>query len=160
MNNGTVLYGYILRSNNPLKTGYYSNIILESSLLQKIRHMCYNSIINNTATAKAYNRELYMIISAFLDINVRALFIELFPHYMDQYDAIATAIESLISDTIGYADNQSSLCESDENYEYVKNIYKSIECKLEPLNTNNRAMISLEVCNVKYSDVIYQMLSE
>lgn len=159
MNNGSVLYGYILRSNNPLKTGYYSNIILESSLLQKIRHMCYNSIINNTATAKAYNRELYMIISAFLNINVRALFIELFPHYIEQYDAIATAIESLISDTIGYVDNPSSLCESDENYENVKNIYNSIST-LEPLNTNNRAMISLEICNVKYSDVIYKMLSD
>ena len=77
----------------------------------------------------------------------------------DSGNAIATAIESLISATIGYVDNQSSICESDENYENVKNIYNSIST-LEPLNTNNRAMISLEICNVKYSDVIYKMLSD
>lgn len=45
--NYSPIFGLILRSNNFNKTGEYSNILLESNLLSKIRNFCYNHLFIN-----------------------------------------------------------------------------------------------------------------
>ena len=61
-NNKTINYGYIFRSKDTNKTGEFSSLLFESSLMKRIRILYYNSSLNNNIKEYGYNRETYIII--------------------------------------------------------------------------------------------------
>lgn len=86
-------FGLILRSNNFTITGNYSNILLESNLMSKIRNLIYNhsfakklnycdKLSNDTFIDKNYyNMQDLINLKVFLLGQEMNLFLTLFPHY-------------------------------------------------------------------------------
>jgi len=177
---GNVLYGYILRSKNPSETGSHSNILLESSLLKRIRKLYYHSGFNDHAKEKNYNREIYTIIHSYLNINNRSTFIKLFPQYKNQYDIlgmITTLLIKNINNMINRPHNTQELIS-----EYIINkdstvsnfnlntdvlrssvlfIYKSMTnvYQLTPRDRRNSMVISTYILNNNFNDLYYALFS-
>src|SRR3989344_573417 len=97
---GLCNYGYILRA--PFdECGENSNILIESSLMYKIRKLMYNMPkpcdrvgqipIDNTT------RQNYLCLRAYLDYNSRAIFIKLFPQFSQHYAEYKLFIERLVN---------------------------------------------------------------
>lgn len=88
------LYGYILRSNNP---GEYSDLFIESSLMEKIRQMMYN--VNKR---QKYNSIQYMVFRAFIYYNSNNMFLKLFPQYQNEFNHLEILINDVINKVYAY----------------------------------------------------------
>jgi hypothetical protein len=98
---GSVLYGFILRSKNPDKTGKYSNIFIESSLMLRIRNL-----INETKLCK--NKSIdYMIYKAFMFYDTKTVLLQLFPQYIDRYNHMEHILSEIIQKIYVLHKNQS-----------------------------------------------------
>lgn len=180
INNGKILYGYILKSKNPSETGTHSNILLESSLLQKIRKLYYHSSFNKNSSIKNYNREIYTIIHAYLDINNRDIFIKLFPQYSHQYDKlgmITTLLIKNINNMINRPNNMPEIIseyiitnnKTKSNFTLNKDILKNIVLfihnamtsvyKFNPRDRRNSMFISTYILNNNFIDIYYSLFS-
>ena len=84
LSSGNINYGFILRSKDESQTGINSNIILKSSLMNRIRQLYYNVPIDKLDKDK-YDIEKYIVISSYLDTNTHIMFITLFPQYESLY---------------------------------------------------------------------------
>jgi len=73
------LFGYILRSNNVDETGKFSNLIIESSLLWKIRKLYYDNHFKKYAAENKYDRNKYVILYNYLTNG--DMFVTLFPKF-------------------------------------------------------------------------------
>lgn len=95
----TVLYGFILRNKND-QYGQFSNILIESALLKRIRELIYNDKTdrlnphheNYIGSAK---RMEYIALKSYLDINNRQIFIMMFPQYQVNYNKYEKCIAEL-----------------------------------------------------------------
>ena len=105
----SALYGYLLRSNDIINMGIYSNILLESTLLQKIRQLYYDSNINKQNKLLNYNRDTFINIDAYLSINKVELFFKcIFPQYIQNYDKLENITKTLASDIVIFAQSKST----------------------------------------------------
>lgn len=86
------LFGFILRSKDESKTGMYSNLIIESSLMWEIRKMFYNKHYTELANENNFDRIEYTLLSNYL--YNKKLFLKLFP----QYKLCFSDIEKKIND--------------------------------------------------------------
>ena len=150
----SVNYGFILRSKNPEKTGLYTHIILESSLMQKIRQLYYNSSLNNQANEMEYDREKYTIIYSYLDPNINMLFIKLFPQYTDMYDQLNNITTNLIKSILSYAKNKDA-----EKNHMAQFLYEQInlQCKIDLSNRHVNKIISSYLLNTTFVDIYYSL---
>ena len=73
-NNNDINLGYILKSSNQEVTGIHSNIIIESSLLKKIRQLLYNNKYIELSKKHNTSKDNIVIISSYLDINNSNIF--------------------------------------------------------------------------------------
>lgn len=96
LDNANVLYGFVIKSRNPRQTGIYSNIILESSLMQKIRQLMYHNRYTSEIRDKEYDRGTYIVLSNYLDKNSSDMFISLFPQYQSYYDKLDEITDALV----------------------------------------------------------------
>ena len=101
--NGNIELGYILKSNNKELTGVHSNIILESSLLKKIRQMLYDSKYIKLSKKYDISKDTIIIITSYLDINNNSIFIKLFPNYVNSYNLLNNMTASVINNIINYS---------------------------------------------------------
>jgi len=107
------IFGYILRSNNYNKTKNYSNILLESNLMSKIRNLIYNhsfakklhfyNILDNNDEVvidkNYYNMSNLVSLKMFLVKKDLNLFLSLFPQYktnMESYNAFLKVLTKYI----------------------------------------------------------------
>jgi hypothetical protein len=97
-----VCYGFILKSRDSSLTKSYSNILLESSLLQNIRKLIYHRDLNKYATEMGYNRDLSTIINAYLNPNTCDLFITLFPQYKHVYSDLDIIHDKIVRSVLDY----------------------------------------------------------
>lgn len=161
INDNEVHYGFILRSKDPVKTNTYSNILLESSLLQKIRQLYYHSNYNNVAKQMDYDREKFTIVYAYLNLNTHNLFIQLFPQYTGRYTELDNITTTLVKKVITYVQTQSH--DSDSNSQqfdaYVKYIYDSLNAvyKLNANDTNIVKIISSYILTTNFVDMYYKL---
>jgi hypothetical protein len=158
---GNILYGYILRSRNNTETGSHSSILLESSLLQNIRKLYYHSIFNEVSKKLNYDRELYTVICAYLDINTHSTFIALFPQYCQQYNKLDTITSNLVKSVIIYTNKPNELNTTDYIHDCVKFIYESINAryKLVPYDRRNIQLISTFLLSNTFIHMYYSLAS-
>lgn len=154
-----VLYGYILRTKNKAETGDHSSILLESSLLQKIRQLYYHSNFSKFANEMKYDRELYTITFAYLNINSHTTFINLFPQYRPQYDKLDAITADLVKKVMTYSNNPSeSNLPMNSN---IRFIYESLNNKyrIVPHDRRNIKLISTFLLGDHFTDLYYSLLS-
>jgi hypothetical protein len=118
-------YGYIFRSKDISKTTEFSSLLLESSLMKKIRTLYYDSSLNNTIKDYGYDRETYIIIYSYLTIKLHYLFKEMFPQHINKYERLNTITFNIVKDVILYVKDKSI----QPKYECVKNIYNALNNK-------------------------------
>ena len=158
---GKVFYGIQLRSKDPSKTGAYSNIVLESSLLQKIRQLIYHSSYNNITKLKNYDRNLFIIIYSYLDFNRSELFINLFPQYKPIYEKLEEITKDLANNILSFNDSNykfNNACNKIiYKYSMILNdvINKNISIKYAGKHTNE--LISTFIRNTNWIDIYYKI---
>jgi hypothetical protein len=158
INTGMCNFGYILRSKNPTLTGDHSYIILESSLLQKIRQFWYQSKmrISDSGTVNTMNT----IFTAFLDVdnNKPNVFISLFPQYTTFFKILTDITYNLTKQIVTYAKNKT-LPDIDIYKNIVTTLYDEIS-KTITINPNDRYInktVSSFIRNTRFSR-IYQTI--
>jgi hypothetical protein len=156
------LYGYILRSKQPDVTKQYSNILLESSLMQKIRQLQYHKSFNIMSKKMNYNRNTYILISSYLDINKHMLFIKLFPQFLPAFNKLNDITANLVRSVISYAknNNNSSFTTEVESMQlYIKTIYNTFSSYHGIVfnNTNVSKMITSFLRSATWVDMYYTL---
>lgn len=112
------MFGYILRSKYPEKTGCHSDILIESKILRNIRKMVYTRNNKNESENNNYDRENYFILKAFLSRRDYLTFFRLFPQYKEQHDLCKETIDKLVDCMIDEKNN--NLTSSNKTCEYRK----------------------------------------
>lgn len=157
------LFGYILRSKNYDITQTYSNVFLESTLLQKIRHMCYHMSLVNISKNMNYNKNLFIIINAYLNINTRDVFITLFPHFTQTFIKLDSIIDNLSEQIVKYSKNQNNdeyNQLSERNKSYISVLYNMIN-RNYIIKGENKVLIPLiksYLLMSKWVDMYYNLL--
>jgi hypothetical protein len=160
VNARTVLYGFILRTKNNKETGDHSNILLESSLLQKIRQLYYHSRFNEVAKEMKYDRDLYIVTYSYLNINSHSIFINLFPQYIPLYKKLDSITATLVNQVMTYANNPLSYNVKSPMYKTVRFIYESIsnQCQIIPKDRRNVKLISSFLLSCNFTDLYYSLI--
>lgn len=97
-----VNYGFLLVAKNPedfVDKVDYSVLLLESSLMNLIRHLWYDSGYQKILKDKLYNRINMILLNSFLDDNRMEPFSILFPQYRSRMEDMS-AIETSVVNTI------------------------------------------------------------
>ena len=95
-----VCYGFILRSVNPIETGFYSNLFIESSIMRHIRQIWYDREINALSQHYNYNRTESILLLSYLTDKFYAYFTILFPQYEEQFRIFSEKISTLVEQMI------------------------------------------------------------
>ena len=104
--NQIVNYGFILKSKDSGQTKLYSNIMLESSLLQKIRQLYYNDLFSKDVALR-YDKTTSIILYAYLDFSKHKIFFnDLFPQFMPAYYKLQQITYKLSALIIHIANNR------------------------------------------------------
>ncbi len=156
---GEVSYGYILKSRDTAKTGVNSNILLESSLLQKIRHLYYHSNYNEIAKQMNYDREKFTIVHSYLNMNTHTPFIQLFPQYAPQYKQLGGITTQFVKSVMAYAIAQYERKNVSAD-ETTVHMYESLnkQYSLNPQDKNLVKVISSYILTTNFVDVYYNKL--
>jgi hypothetical protein len=152
------LYGFILRSKDPSKTGSHSNILLESTLLQKIRHLYYHSSLNTAAQEMRYDRNTYILIYSYLDTNRHILFRKLFPQFIEQFNKLDVITTNIVKNIIEYGKNKKDGTNGSVNKMqlYVKTIYEAFNNQFS-FKQNDRQLLTTYLLTDKWLDVYYNL---
>lgn len=97
LNDGVVCYGFILKSVNPGKTGVYSNLYIESSLMAHIRNIWYSHDLLNFCKKNYLNKTHYTILKCYLQNNLYQIFRCLFPQFNEAFNDIGTTINDAVN---------------------------------------------------------------
>lgn len=157
---GTINFGYILRSKNPTRTRGNNHILLESSLMSSIRKLIYNHNIYNDLTKSDFLKQLNIsydkmninVLQAYLNINTLVKFNKLFPQYNNEIKRINVVIKYIIPKYILL--NQNILQENCMNVHKILNDEMLINCRQLP--DNNIADIHKfnKLVMLLYNDII------
>ena len=155
------LYGFILRSKDPSKTGSYSNILLESTLLQKIRQLYYHSSLNIAAQEMLYDRNTYILIYSYLDTNRHILFKKLFPQFIEQFNKLDVITTTIVKNIIEYGKNKKDGTNGSVNkiQLYIKTIYEAFNNQFT-FKQNDRQLprlLTTYLLSDKWLDVYYNL---
>jgi hypothetical protein len=89
-------YGYILRSRDPSRTKEYSDLLIESPLLIKIRKISYERAPRQLKNKLDYNtRREFNALRSYLTINERDEFIMLYPEWTTQFHVYTEFINNI-----------------------------------------------------------------
>jgi hypothetical protein len=108
LNKKNPLFGYLLISTAPYKTGGdHSCVLLESSLMRQIRQFVYDRKFMGFKE----NREIAIIIHAFLG-PTKNTFIKLFPQYQKVFDILTEIQNNLVEDILKLEVKEENLIEN------------------------------------------------
>ena len=122
--NPSILFGYILRSKNKEITKENSNIIIESSLLRKIRKIFYDKNFKFYIKIDNYNRENYILLYNYIDFSDNKLFLLLFPQYKRNFELFDNIVNKLVINII--RTYQKTIFYSNNDYDQYQNIIQQI----------------------------------
>jgi hypothetical protein len=152
LNNEQVSYGFLLVSKNTDITNEYSNILLESTLLQKIRTVFYHNKFKNLIKVNNYDRIDYIIIYNYLDYNNYNSFIRLFPQFITHFIQLNNIMEFLIKNIINYDD----LPKNHEHFNHIEILYKSLKSKFT-FTSNDYEIIKSFVLSSSFINIYYDL---
>lgn len=177
-------YGYILRR-EPTEDDVFSNIIIESDLLRKIRQFMYNLPKGermNELSARGVHidnttRQEYCIIRSYLDRNNRDLFMKLFPCFHSQFTKYDELIASIVNRIIQCYKNRRTKMKIqntsgkrpnvsdntviiDRLAAPLMNHISSIEPQLTPHNPKTRDIIYDYVVRSEYVDLFFSVIQQ
>jgi hypothetical protein len=153
-------YGFILRADCEL--GYDTNVLLESTMLKKIRQLIYNLPKGTFRPAKPRQ---YCILRAYLNYSQRPIFKALFPEYLptfEQYDNLFAQVTNCIMNCMRNRNTRAKLIEfHNEPYEIMAfNLLSEIE-RMENVNTfdsTSNYILRDIVVDPKYLDMYYSVI--
>lgn len=157
----SALYGYLLRSNDIINMGIYSNILLESTLLQKIRQLYYDSNINKQNKLLNYNRDTFINIDAYLSINKVELFFKcIFPQYIQNYDKLENITKTLASDIVIFAQSKST--DNIVYKKYAPKLFEQIshEYTISVNKGYNENIILSYLKNIKFLNLYHELYNK
>lgn len=167
---GAINFGYILRLKDDADGASpeqitYSNVFLESRLLQTIRHMYYDGRHNIAARAKKYDLETYIVVNAFLDRQINVRFLQLFPQYTSHFrdlEAISVKLVSSMLDMI--AEDRKEDPPDAQDFERASAGFLINELgKVYTVDVKSRdstRTVSSFVLNKDYVDIFYRLYTD
>lgn len=163
VNNKNIHYGYIFRGDFE-KCGKFSNIIIESDLLTKIRQFMYNLPKNNTKIhLDNTNRVKYCILRAYLTYNARETFIRLFPQYHEEYLKYDSLIDNLVKKILSTFRRKNKKSDKPSKLDNIASIFMGKfqnQMKIHPYEKGSEEIIRDYICHQYYTDIYYKILYE
>lgn len=158
------LYGYILRSKDPQVTGAHGNILLESTLMQKIRQLYYHSSLNITSQEMSYDRNTFILVYSYLDANRHILFNKLFPQYKPSFKKLDEITSTLVRRIIAYSKNKKNegyTTFSNKVQLYIKVIYDAFNSQftVKPNDRNMVKLITTYLLTEKWVNMYYNLFT-
>jgi len=89
-------YGWILRSTDYAVTQGSSHVMIESSLMRKVRQLAYNLPKNPRLNLNETNRFEYMTLRAWLSYQLRSSFVDMFPETHQRYTLYTKTVHEII----------------------------------------------------------------
>lgn len=157
------LMGYLLISNNPEITKNHSYIVLESSLLRRIRQLIYDKSYTELARKYGYDRFQVAAVSSYLSEN-KSVFLNLFPQYADVYqklDKVQDELVNKVADRFAQTDDSKSFNAPNELIPSVmfsdilaEDLSKKITLQ-SPQDEKSKRQIQTFITNKKYLKQYY-----
>lgn len=152
-------YGFILRSKNPSVTKEFSNILMSSSLLKKIKKNIYeypaNSLKQFITNA---NRFEYITMKNFFNKAERNEMIQLYPQLLERFPLYSKCVNDTVLCTLAIMKNKQTNANEPLNfqtciitlaYSLLKHISK-FEA-LDPFNKDTESILKDYYSNIEYS---------
>jgi hypothetical protein len=161
--NASSLFGYILRSNNTDEIGKYSNLIIESSLLWRIRKLYYDHHIKKYAAENNYDRTKYVILYNYLSGS--DMFVILFPKFKKNFVALDKFFHELKKKIIRYYQNRNTdfykLPKNQTDYQilifsFMREIDKKIIINVDI--ADHEEFIKQYIVNINHIDRLYPFI--
>jgi hypothetical protein len=154
LNNKDALYGFLLVSRNKDLTGENSNLLLESSLLQKLRNVYYNSKFKKLSDENNYERSKLIVLYNFLDYNNSGIFTRLFPQFNNYITQCKNITEYLVNSIINF----DKLTPEYTNYKQVKILHNALKSKYS-FNDNEKEIVKSFVMSLSWINLYYEMFN-
>lgn len=154
VSHGKINYGYILVSRNESITQDSSFIMLESSLLQKIRLLWYNGAYTKFIKDRNYNREDTILLNSFLDASRHSTFLQLFPQFKDKFEVITNMETEMVKHIYDFI-----LAKESESNEPKEVLTESEQLSVELLANKVKKTLTLDFHDqplLKIRDIIHQ----
>lgn len=149
--NGVVNYGYLIR------IGTRQHLI-ESSLLERIRHIFYSNKFNNLD--KSFDKRKYIIVHSFLCAGTHDVFKSLFPQYNKDFVMLEKIIDELVDAIIKlFSDTEKKKIETVIDLAAVE-LYSAITDTLTIKTREKSSITSLlysYIYNTRYTNLIYKL---
>lgn len=112
LSNGSICYGFILRSVNFQVTGANSDLFIESSLMRAIRKFWYENHLADQCHTNGWSKEQAFTLHAYLDSTSYELFNHLFRQYQDLFGTYATMLQNVVSVMVWLVRNENGTFET------------------------------------------------
>lgn len=148
-------YGYILRGDFG-ELGENSNVLLESTLIKKIRQLVYNLPRESTITFTHFNRLEYVILRAYINYSNRKIFIDLFPQFSKYYDIYREFINNLVYRIVQCYRNRNIKLRPTQKVDQLASIfigYINKGAKINSFDDNCKSIIYDYVVDIEYIDL-------
>jgi hypothetical protein len=153
--NGSVNYGYLIRIG-------LKQYLVESTLLQHIRHIFYSNKFNNINDV--FDKRKYIIVNAFLDAGKHIVFRKLFPQYTSQFDTMKQKMDDLLNailkinkdskeDKKGKPENIVDVVAMELHEQITKTITLSNLDEAEVIN-----FLYTYIYDTKYTNLVYKLV--
>lgn len=135
-------FGFILRSVNFEKTGFHSDLFIESTLMRSIRKTWYENSMIELCHKKNWqsHKETIITLHSYLDSERYEVFQLLFPQYQDQCDLYANDIRQIIDQMI-LSDNIKDGKYSNIAQTFLVNFNKSIKYDVSKKSADQKRKI-------------------
>jgi hypothetical protein len=158
LDDGTVDFGYILRSRNPAITGGHTHIVFESSLMQQIRQLYYHSDFHRDAASLNYDRETYTVVYSYLDPNRHGMFVVMFPQHRRVFDRLSDITADLVRDMITYAKNPVAVVDNPRTQK-IMTLYHTMsqDFTIDPNDKHILKILMSYLMNTRWVSVYYDL---
>lgn len=157
--NPTFNYGFILRSKNTNITKEFSNILISSTLLKKIKKNIYEYPVNQLKQFITHtNRFEYITMKNFFNKEERNEMIQLFPQLLERFPLYSKCVNDTVLCTLAIMKNKQTGANEILNYQtciitlaysLLKHISK-FEA-LDPFNKDTESILKDYYSNIEYS---------
>ena len=141
-------YGYIFRGSFE-ELGENSNILIESSLMKKIRQLVYNLPHKDELIFNNENIIDYITLRAYLNYSNSKVFIDLFPQYSRYYEKYKNFINELVNRILQCYRNKNIKLKPDQKIDGLATIF------MQHINKNGAINPFDDICkNIIYDYIV------
>lgn len=152
-------YGFILRSKNPAITKEFSNILMSSTLLKKIKKNIYEYPNNSLKQFITHNNRFeYITMKNFFNKSERNEMIQLYPQLLERFPLYSKCINDTVTCTLKIIKNKQTNINEHLNFQtciitLAYSLYKHISKfeALDPFNNDTESILKDYYSNIEYS---------